>query len=470
MKQIAKIYLSIFLLSALLGCERNDVAKPNIVWLVAEDQSQYLFPFYGDQSVSLPNINQLMDNGVVYEEMHSTYPVCAPARSAIITGMYPNSIGTGNMRALKNDGKVSVRSEKESGLNLPYYSSKIAENIKPFTQILRENGYYCTNNAKRDYNFILRDEAWDESSNEASWEKRENNQPFFSVFNFNVTHESSMWQRDKEPLVVDPNELNVPPLFPNDSITRHSLAVNYSNLFEMDKQMGIIIKKLKDQGLYDSTYIFFYSDHGGPFPRHKRAIYETGTKIPLLIKFPSNIKPKQKRNNEMLNFIDFAPTILSIVGGIEIPKIYQGISFLGSKKAAKSREYLFTASDRFDEHSDRIRAVRNKNYKYIRNYNIDQPHALQVEYRNQMALMQHLNQLNSSGLLSGQQQLWFQSPKRKEELYDLVNDPFELSNLIDNKKYSEELENLRLQLDNWMDEINDLGYLSEKELVDYVTK
>ena len=164
--------------------------------------------------------------------MHSTYPVCAPARSAIITGMYPNSIGTGNMRALKNDGKVSVRSEKESGLNLPYYSSKIAENIKPFTQILRENGYYCTNNAKRDYNFILRDEAWDESSNEASWEKRENNQPFFSVFNFNVTHESSMWQRDKEPLVVDPNELNVPPLFPNDSITRHSLAVNYSNLFE----------------------------------------------------------------------------------------------------------------------------------------------------------------------------------------------------------------------------------------------
>jgi len=238
----------------------------------------------------------------------------------------------------------------------------------------------------------------------------------------------------------------------------------------MDKQMGRIIKKLKDQGLYDSTYIFFYSDHGGPFPRHKRAIYETGTKIPLLIKFPSNIKPKQKRNNEMLNFIDFAPTILSIVGGIEIPKIYQGISFLGSKKAAKSREYLFTASDRFDEHSDRIRAVRNKNYKYIRNYNIDQPHALQVEYRNQMALMQHLNQLNSSGLLSGQQQLWFQSPKRKEELYDLVNDPFELSNLIDNKKYSKELENLRLQLDNWMDEINDLGYLSEKDLVDYVTK
>ena len=172
----------------------------------------------------------------------------------------------------------------------------------------------------------------------------------------------------------------------------------------------------------------------------------------------------------MLNFIDFAPTILSIVGDIKIPEIYQGIPFLGPQRDSKKRDYLFTASDRFDEHSDRIRAVRNTKYKYIRNYNTNQPHALQVEYRNQMALMKHLNQLNSSGLLTEQQQLWFQNPKRKEELYDLVNDPFELENLIDDNKYSKELENLRLQLDNWMDEINDLGYLTEKELVDYVTK
>ena len=131
----------------------------------------------------------------------------------------------------------------------------------------------------------------------------------------------------KEPLVVDPNQLKVPPLFPDDSISRHSMAVNYSNLVEMDKQIGEIIKKLKDQGLYDNTYIFFYSDHGGPFPRHKRAIYETGTKVPLIVKFPQTIKPDKKRNSDLLNFIDFAPTILSIAGGIDIPKIYQGKAF-----------------------------------------------------------------------------------------------------------------------------------------------
>ena len=260
------------------------------------------------------------------------------------------------------NGNRTDRPETESSLEFPYYSSKLAEQIKPFTQILRENGYYCTNNSKRDYNFILREEAWDESSNQASWEKRNKDQPFFSVFNFGITHESSIWKRDKQVLKVNPNDLFVPPIFPDDSITRHALAVNYSNLVEMDKQMGEIINKLKQQDLYDNTYIFFYSDHGGPFPRHKRAIYETGTKVPLIVKFPNGFMAKEKNNYQMLNFIDFAPTILSIIG-LDIPEIYQGKAFLGAEKSKSERKYIFSASDRFDEHPDRIRAVKNKKYK-----------------------------------------------------------------------------------------------------------
>jgi arylsulfatase A-like enzyme len=467
MRKIFAILFSGIFIFTTLSCKNNNNKKANIVWLVAEDQSQYFFPFYGDNSVNLPNISGLLKNGIVYDDMNSTYPVCAPARSAIITGMYPNSIGTGNMRAYS--GNRNVRPETESSLEVPYYSSKLAEAIKPFTQILRENGYYCTNNAKRDYNFILREEAWDESSNKASWEKRIEDQPFFSVYNFGVTHESSIWGRDKEQLKVDPNDLMVPPMFPDDSITRHALAVNYSNLVEMDRQMGEILDKLKDQNLYDNTYIFFYSDHGGPFPRHKRAIYETGTKVPLVIKFPKSIKVKEKRNNEMLNFIDFAPTILSIAG-LDIPEIYQGKAFLGSKKSKNKRKYLFTASDRFDEHTDRIRAAKNKRFKYIRNYNIDKSHALDVAYRTQMALMKNLNELNNSNLLSDKQKLWFQIPKRSEEFYDLENDPFELNNLIGETKFSKEIENFRNQLDSWMDDINDLGHIPEKELFQMLTK
>jgi arylsulfatase A-like enzyme len=456
----------ILLLTTLIGCGQKQ-SQPNIIWLVTEDQSQHFFPFYEDKSIELPNISFLLENGTVYDDMNSPYPVCAPARSGIITGMYPNSIGTGNMRALSD--YRNTRSKKEASLEVPYYSSKLAESIKPFTQILREKGYYCTNNSKRDYNFKLRDEAWDDSSNDASWEDREEGQPFFSVFNFNVTHESEIWKRDKKQLKVNPNNLTVPPVFPNDSISRHALAVNYSNIVEMDRQMGLIIKKLKDEGLYDNTYIFFYSDHGGPFPRYKRAIYETGSKVPLIIKFPANIKVKEKRNRDMLNFIDFAPTILSIAN-IDIPKIYQGKPFLGTKKSKNKRKYLFTASDRFDEHSDRIRAVKSKRFKYIRNYNINKPHALPVGYRTQMNLMQHLNKLKDLNMLSPEQKLWFQVPKSPEEFYDLENDPFEINNLIGDNNYSNQLNDLRKQLDNWMEEINDLGHMPEKELAEMLTK
>ena len=467
MKNLFKFfYLFILLLTTLTGCKQKQY-QPNIVWLVAEDQSQHFFPFYGDKSVNLTNISFLLENGIIYDDMNSPYPVCAPARSGIITGMYPNSIGTGNMRALSD--YRNIRNENEASLETPYYSSKLAESIKPFTQILRENGYYCTNNSKRDYNFKLRDEAWDDSSDDATWENREEGKPFFSVFNFNVTHESQIWKRDKQQLKVNPNTLTVPPVFPKDSISRHALAVNYSNLVEMDRQIGLIIKKLKDQGLYDNTYIFFYSDHGGPFPRYKRSIHETGSKVPLIVKFPSNVKEKEKRNRDMLNFIDFAPTILSIAD-IDIPKIYQGKAFLGNQKSKIKRKYLFTASDRFDEHSDRIRAVKSKRFKYIRNYNINKPHALNIGYRTQMALMQHLNKLNNSNKLSPEQKLWFQVPKNPEEFYDLKNDPFELNNLIGDNDYSKELDDLRNQLDMWMKEINDLGHIPEKELAKLLTK
>ncbi len=399
--------------------------------------------------------------------MHSPYPVCAPSRSAIITGMYPSSIGTGNHRAYHQ--KRKVRPDSESELEFPYYSSRLAEAIKPFTQILRENGYFCTNNSKTDYNFKLRKEAWDESSKDASWENRKKDQPFFAVFNFGVTHESSIWNRDKKKLKVDPNNLNVPPVFPDDSIARHALAVNYSNLIEMDIQMGKIIDKLKKQSLYDNTFIFFYSDHGGPFPRHKRAIYETGTKVPLIIKFPKGFKTEEKRNNDMLSFIDFAPTILSIAN-IDIPKIYQGKPFLGFKKSLEKRKYLFTASDRFDELTDRIRAVKSKKFKYIRNYNTEKPHALNVVYRTQMNLMKHLNELNKTNSLSEKQKLWFQAPKSPEEFYDLENDPFELNNLIENEEFSSHIYELKLKLDSWLMNINDLGGIPEKELVKILVK
>ena len=380
--------------------------------------------------------------------------------------MYPNSIGTHNMRTMaysyyKKNGNLGERNENEKVLGIPRYSSKLAESIKTFPSILRENGYLTYNKDKGDYNFIISDSTWSEFGTNKKITKADS--PIFAVYNYNVTHESSMWQRDKEPLMVDPKDLKIiPPIFPDDSIVRHSLAVNYSNLIEMDRQVGKLINQLKQEDLYDESYIFFYSDHGGPFPRHKRAIYETGTKVPFFVKLPKGKKEKIN-TNEFLSFIDFAPTVLTIAG-IEAPSFLQGKAFLGKYKDESKREYLFTASDRFDENPDRIRAVRDDKFKYIRNYFPENSHALNVAYRRQMVLMRHLTSLNLQGKLSKEHDLWFRVPKLREELYDLENDPFELNNLSEKPEYSNQLNNLSKVLDNWIKEIDDLGRIPEKEL------
>ena len=459
-----KNLISLILILFFIGC--SNLEKPNIIWITIEDQSQYLLPFNGNDDISLPNLQKIADESLIFKNMYSVYPVCAPARSAIITGMYPNSIGTHNMRTMaysyyKKNGNFGERNENEKVLGIPRYSSKLAESIKTFPSILRENGYLTYNKDKGDYNFKISDSTWSEYGTNKKITKADS--PIFAVYNYNVTHESSMWQRDKEPLMVDPKDLKIiPPIFPDDSIVRHSLAVNYSNLIEMDRQVGKLVNQLKEEDLYDDSYIFFYSDHGGPFPRHKRAIYETGTKVPFFVKLPKGKKEKID-TNEFLSFIDFAPTVLSIAG-IEVPSFLQGKAFLGKYKDESKREYLFTASDRFDENPDRIRAVRDDKFKYIRNYFPENSHALNVAYRRQMVLMRHLTSLHLQGKLSKEHDLWFRVPKLREELYDLENDPFELNNLSEKPEYSNQLNNLSKVLDDWIKEIDDLGRIPEKEL------
>tara|TARA_B100000989_G_scaffold276704_1_gene237135 strand:+ start:4679 stop:6079 length:1401 start_codon:yes stop_codon:yes gene_type:complete len=456
----------LLLLFVVLISACNQKQKPNIIWITCEDQSYYLFPFNGNSDVSLPNLEELAQESTVFTNMYSTYPVCAPARSSIISGMYPQSIGTHNMRAMhydnyfRNEKKIGVRNKSEANLKFPRYSSKLAESVKTFPQILRENGYFTYNQTKGDYNYIINDSTW--SLFNKKYEITQNDTPLFAVYNFDITHERRMWERDNQNLQINPKKIDIPPFFPDDSIVRRSYAVNYSNMIEMDKQIGQLIDKLKSKNLYENSFIFFFSDHGGPFPRHKRAIYETGTKTPFLVKFPKG-KKEVVNNKQLLSFVDLAPTVLSIAG-IKLPSEYQGYAFLGKYKNDLERNFLFTSSDRFDEHTDRIRAIRGKKYKYIRNYFPLNAHALDVNYRKQMPLMRHLTTLHLTGKLSDYQNNWFETPKLMEELYDLQNDPFELENLSEDKKYLNVKEELSYNLEKWMEEIDDLGGIPEKEL------
>ena len=461
------LLLIIFILTS--GCSVTE--KPNIIWITVEDQSAYFFPFYGNEDVSLPNLEELSKESLIFENMYATYPVCAPARSSIITGMYPQSIGTHNMRAmhydnyLENDRNLGERTKWDSSLSIPRYSSTIAESIKTFPMILRQNGYFTYNDAKGDYNFIINDSTWSEyqTKNDITKDKS----PLFAVYNFHGTHEGSIWQEDKSELMVNPSELTVPEIFPDDSVVRHSMAVNYTNLIKMDERVGRLISKLKKEDLYDDSYIFFYSDHGGPFPRHKRAIYETGTKVPFLVKFPVG-KNEKVNKKQLLSFVDLAPTVLSIAG-VKSPSEYQGFAFLGKNKSKIEREFLYTSSDRFDNVPDRIRAVRDSKFKYIRNYNPENSHALNVLYRKQMLLMRHLTSLHLTGQLDEKSDNWFKSPRLMEELYDLENDPFELNNLSLDPNHTDIKKKLSLNLDEFLLKIDDLGRIPEEELIKLIS-
>ncbi len=431
----------------------------NIIWLVAEDQSPDWFPMYGDSIQSLPNLESLSHDGVVFTNAVAPVPVCAPARSAIITGMYPTTLGTHNMRTYN----AYAKGQNEPLIGIPSYSPLVPDGVKMFTEYLRINGYYTSNGPKEDYNFKKSEAAWSDSSKDHHWRNRESGQPFFSVFNFSVCHESQVWARTNDPLYVKPEEIKVPPYFPDTDVVRHDMAVNYSNLKRLDNQIGKILNQLKSDGLYENSYIFFYGDHGGPFPRYKRALYDTGLKVPMVIKFPAN-KGAGTVDDRMFSFIDLAPTVLSLAG-IEPPKVIQGVSQFGAFETENKPKETFHSSDRFDAVYDRLRAVRSSRFKYIKNFNTNLSRALPIAYREQMGIMKELRRLDSTNQLTEIPSTWIQPDKPNEEFYDLDKDPKELYNLSKDPEYKDSIDYYRDILNQWIQETKDLGEVEEKVLL-----
>ena len=443
--------------------------RPNILWLVAEDLSPYI-PAYGDSTVTTPVLDRLAREGVVYDNFFSPHPVCAPARASIITGMYANHIAASHMRtgpwfAEQIPPQVLETFRQYMPEGVPPYEAMPPADVHMFTEYLRMAGYFCTNNAKQDYQFRGSPVAWDENGRQAGWSGRKSGQPFFAIFNFEVTHESQIWAKADDSLWVDPDlEVPVPPYLPDTEIGRNDVRRMYSNIKEMDHQVGEILKRLEQDGLLDSTIVIWYTDHGGMLPRQKRALYESGIHVPMIIRFP-NQEFAGQRDSRMISFIDLAPTVLSLAK-IKPPENIDGSAFLGKYVRAEEPEYVFGAADRFDEKTDRIRFARNDRYKYIRNYMTEQPVYMDLAYRKQMPIMQELLRLKDAGELTPEQALWFRDTKAPEELYDLVNDPHELNNLAGDESYEAVLKELSDAMDTWLASIEDTGLMDEKKLIE----
>lgn len=433
--------------------------KPNIVWITCEDMSFHLSCF-GSKVVKTPNLDALATDGIRFTNLFSVAGVCAPSRAGIITGMYPISIGAQHMRTLS----ASQNATRDYPPGFMPYETVPPPSVRCFPEYLRAQGYYCTNNSKEDYQFRAPKTAWDESSPKAHWRNRPvAGQPFFSVFNFTITHESQVWSRNHESLLVDPQRVEVPPIYPDVPEVRKDVARHLSNAIRMDSLAGIIIRELKDAGLYHNAYIFFYSDHGDGLPFYKREVYDRGMRAPLIIKLPAN-KMAGTTDTQLISFVDLAPTVLSLAG-IPIPKHLQGQAFLGPQKAKKDRTYVYGARDRMDSEIDRVRAVRDSRFKYIRNYNTQLPRYQNIGYRLQQPMMVKMLEMKEKGELNAIQMRWFEPGKPAEELYDCLTDPLELNNLAEKPEFAPKLKELRKAMDQWLKKVGDKSDFHEMEML-----
>jgi N-sulfoglucosamine sulfohydrolase len=431
--------------------------RPNILWISFEDTNPF-YGCYGDKVARTPNVDKLAADGCRWPLTFSTAGVCAPARSAVITGMYPISIGTHHMR-------TTHRNRFTPEMPTPY-SAVIPHYVKCLPEYLRAVGYYCTNNLKTDYQFDSPQTAWDECGDQAHWRNRlDPDQPFFAVFNPTMTHESGMWEKkgDKEQTYTfDPDDMELPPYFPDTPKVREAMARMYTNIETADSIMGELLDQLEEDGLMENTIVFHWSDHG-PMPRGKRWPYDSGIHVPMIVRWPGELEPGMV-SNELLSTIDLAPTALALCG-VDIPWHMQGQPFLGTEKAMP-RDYIFASRDRFDESYDMIRAVRDRRFKYIRNYYPLAERSLWVPYRNRHPILEEIWRLHLDDKLEGPQKLLVDDKRPVEELYDTEADPWEINNLAADPAYSDDLNRLRMVLDDWRAEVGDMGEIDEAEMVE----
>jgi hypothetical protein len=330
-----------------------------------------------------------------------------------------------------------------------------------FTEYLRAAGYFCTNHTKTDYQFASPFTAWDAGKD---WRDRPDGTPFFTVINLTITHESQNWPKKDEKLIHDPAKVTVPPYYPDTPIVRENLVRMYDNITTMDKQAGEILARLKADGLAESTVVFFWGDHGRGLPRCKRWLYDSGIRVPLIVRWPGRIKPGTVCDDFAM-LTDLGPTVLSIAG-VKVPQHMQGLALLGEQKA-QPREFIVAARERMDLTSDEhIRAVRDKQYKYIRNFTPERPYAWPISYRDRMPIMQEWRRLHAEGKLAGAPALFMRETKPPEELYDITVDPYEINNLADSPKRQDVLKLMRTRLAQWSKETRDLGGTPEDELIE----
>ncbi len=426
--------------------------KPNIVWIVSEDNSKHFMQTFDSLGAPTPNIQSLANEGLVFHNAFSNSPVCSAARSTLISGCYGPRLGTHYHR-------------KKKTVSFP-------ATLEPWPKYLRNAGYYTTNNSKKDYNIRVNG-TWDESSKNATWRNRTAGQPFFHVQNYMTSHESKLHNIGTSGTTKTEQEtVFIPPMHPNTDLFKYSYARYHDRMMDVDNNVKLVMDKLKKDGLLENTFIFYYGDHGGVLPGSKGFVFETGLNVPLVVRIPENFRNQFKVKagteiNGFVSFVDFGATVLHLAG-LEIPDEMDGSPFLGSDitlEDINKRDSTFSYADRHDEKYDMVRAYRKGKYKYIRNYQPFNFNGLFNEYRYKMAACKQWRDMFENDELNKVQSAFFLK-KQPEALYDIEADPYETNNLADKAELQPVLNELRNDLTHIVKNMPDLGFYPEPYLIE----
>lgn len=428
--------------------------RPNVILIGAEDISPNL-GCYGDPDAITPNLDRLAAQGARFTRCFTHAPVCAPSRSGLITGVYPTTLGSHHMR------------------------SKLTKAPQTYVDYLRKAGYFVAwptvgGIGKTDFNFDITVKGWVDST--ADWTKNPDvlpkDRPWFAYANYVMTHESQVRagqaQYEKTTARLKPGEkrdrakVKLPSYYPDTPAVRECVGKYHDNITALDYVIGDLMKLIDDRKWTDNTVVIFFGDHGWGLPRGKRWPYDSGTRVPFLVRWPEQIKPGTVRD-DLTCFLDVAPTLLALAGA-EIPPQMQGRVFLGPK-TQPAPQYVFSCRDRMDEVPDRIRSVRGERFRYVRNFHPELPYMQWLNYLDEMPIQKDWRRLAFEGKLNPTQMLFWSRTKPKEELYDLDADPYEVKNLAESPEHRETLAKMRAALDKWIVDTKDLGEVPEKELV-----
>lgn len=430
--------------------------KPNIVLVITDDCRFLDLGCYGSPDAITPNIDRLAAEGVRFTRFFQATAMSSATRHCLLTGLYPVRSGAYPNHTRLNDGVGTLPQYlKQAGYRVALEGKR---HIAPIEAFPFE---YLSNEQQRT--------VYPELIEPFLADVARSGEPFFLYVGSTETHDP--WNKGDQSL-WNPNDLTLPCNLVDTPATRKQFRNYLAEINELDNQVGAVDALLHKYGLDENTIFIFTSEQGYSFPFGKWTCYDEGLHTGFVIRWPGTVKPGRV-TDAMCEYVDVTPTLVDIAGG-KIPEGLDGRSFLpvikGETDSFKNEVYGIQTSRGifFGPEYYAIRSIRNERYAYIMNLTPEATFKCMSTNPKKGWWMSWKEKAATDEFARRQVERYQKRPA--EELYDIVNDPFQTRNLADDPQYAGEKARMRAKLLQWMESQGDKGQQTEMEALEHMVK